>query len=348
YMSAGKPVVATDLPELGPYRALFYPASTAEEFVHQLEAALAERDPARVEARKAMARQNTWDARARALDEHIRQLYSRAAIVIVSYHNLDYLRLCLESIWARTEYPNYEVIVVDNASPAEVREYLQQCQSVQPRLRVILNPENLGFARANNLGLQEARARACEYVALLNNDTVVTRGWLSGLVRHLQHDPALGMVGPATNWASNEARVAVDYQTLDGLEPFAEQYTEARPGMAQDVRTLDLFCAALRVSVVDEVGPLDEGFGLGMFEDDDYALRLRRAGYRLACVRDVFIHHWGWASFGRLDQAEYDRLFEANRRRFETKWGERWERPPLNLGLREKPESPFQVNHERR
>ena len=276
-----------------------------------------------------MAQANTWEARAIAFDRHLRQLYARAAIVIVSYHNLDYLRLCLESIWAKTNYPNYEVVVVDNASSAEVVNYLQQSTINQPRLRVIYNAANVGFAAANNQGL--AAAEACDYVVLLNNDTVVIGGWLSKLIWHLEHNPTIGMVSPMTNWASNEAKITTDYQRLTGLEPFASHYTASRAHRLREVRTLDMFCVALRRTVMDQIGPLDEGYGQGMFEDDDYALRLRRAGYRLACAEDVFIHHWGWASFGQMDQAEYDHLFETNRLRFENKWGETWQRPPLNL-----------------
>lgn len=74
YLSAGKPVVATALPELEPYRALFYPASTAADFVQQLEAALAEHDPSLVQARRAAAQANTWDARVAVLDAQVRQL----------------------------------------------------------------------------------------------------------------------------------------------------------------------------------------------------------------------------------------------------------------------------------
>jgi GT2 family glycosyltransferase len=62
-----------------------------------------------------------------------------------------------------------------------------------------------------------------------------------------------------------------------------------------------------------------------MFEDDDFSLRVRKAGYRVVCAEDIFIHHWGKASFGKLDDSDYDRLFEENRRKFEEKWGQPWQ-----------------------
>jgi hypothetical protein len=77
--------------------------------------------------------------------------------------------------------------------------------------------------------------------------------------------------------------------------------------------------------VYEEIGPLDEHFGIGLVEDDDYSVRLLSAGYRLALAEDVFVHHFGEASFGRLfADGEYGRLSSENRRRFEDKWEIPW------------------------
>jgi GT2 family glycosyltransferase len=136
------------------------------------------------------------------------------AIVIVSYNNLHYLKLCLESLWQKTNYPNFEVIVVDNGSDPDVIQFLQSAAVNEPRLRLILNGQNLGFARANNLGL--SAAGKCEYLVLLNDDTVVTEGWLTKMIRYLE-DPRIGLVGPVTNWAGNEAKIDVEYDAGDVL-----------------------------------------------------------------------------------------------------------------------------------
>ena len=86
-----------------------------------------------------------------------------------------------------------------------------------------------------------------------------------------------------------------------------------------------MFCAAMRRDVVERVGVLDEQFEIGMFEDDDYARRVRAASYRIVCTDDVFVHHFGQGSLGELCvSGEYDRVLEANRRRFEQKWGVAW------------------------
>ena len=331
YLSAGKPVVATALPELTPQAGLFYPANDEAEFVAQLEAAVAERDPHLPAARAAFARDNTWEARVAQFEDAVGQLYGEAAIIIVSYDNCQYLQLCLESLWAKTGYPRYRVIVVDNGSGPEVADYLRAEQQRQPRLTVQFNSANLGFARANNIGL--SLAADCQYVVLLNDDTIVTPGWLPRLLKHLDDDATLGMVGPLTNWASDAAKISPGYESIDRLDEFAAELGQAQAGRLDATPRLDMFCVAARREVIDQIGPLDESYGLGMFEDDDYALRLGQAGYRLGLAGDVYIHHWGWTSFGKLTQAEYDRVFEKNRHYYEQKWRRQWQRPALKVNL---------------
>ena len=321
YLSAGKPVVAVELRELTPFGEYFYPVRQREDFVHQIEAALAEDSPARREARIAFARQNTWLDRYHWLETAIQGLFGKAVIVVVSYNCADCLRLCLESIWQKTTYPNFEVLVVDNNSEPEVQEYLRVVAEREPRLKVIFNRENVGFPRANNIGIEAAGD--CDYLVLLNNDTVVTSGWLSTLIHHLDRSQ-VELVGPVTNWAGNEARIEVDYDTLDGMDSFAERHTREHEGEFFDIPVLAMYCIVMRRALVAGIGLLDERFGMGMFEDDDFAKRVRKAGGRVICVEDVFVHHWGRASFGALDQKIYDRLFEENRRKYEEKWQEPW------------------------
>jgi GT2 family glycosyltransferase len=250
-----------------------------------------------------------------------------ASIVIVSYNNLVFTRMCLETVLATTRDADAEVLMVDNGSRDGTHTYLAAMAERFPALRLLLNDSNRGFVRAANQGFDAAHGRV---LVLLNNDTVVPTGWLSGLVRHLD-DHSVGLVGPLTNAAGNEARVSVPYDTYGGLLDYAAELS-SRPRRAVDIPVLTMFCVALRREVYARLGSLDEQFELGMFEDDDYAERLREAGLRVVCAQDVFVHHFGEASFGKLvPTGEYGDIFRANQRRFAAKWGKPWtphERPP--------------------
>ena len=248
-------------------------------------------------------------------------LYGVATIIVLTWDNLDFTRRCLDSVLADQTYPNFQVVVVDNASSDGTVEYLRELSGRESRVHVIFNDTNLGFAAGNNLGLRQAKAS--EFVVLLNNDTVVPRGWLARLLRHARK-PEVGLVGPVTNWTGNEARIEVSYSDLKDMEPFARSYIAAHPGQVFDIRVLAMFCVAMRRSIVDTVGLLDERYERGNFEDDDYARQVRQAGYRVICAEDVFVHHQGMASFSKLDEAEYKGLFELNKKRYEEKWGGPW------------------------
>ena len=239
-----------------------------------------------------------------------------ASIVIVTFNNLAVTRLCLASVFAHTE--NAEFILVDNASADGTPAFLRECASHDPRVRVILNDANLGFAQANNLGISAARG---ETIVLLNNDTIVPPGWLPRLTAHLVD--GVGAVGPVTNRIGNEAEVETSYATYG--EFLAEAAARAAQRQAFDIPTLTMFCLALRRVTVEKIGPLDERFTIGMLEDDDYSERIRAAGLRLVCAEDVLVHHFGQASFGALVvSGEYARLLAENQRRFAEKWGREW------------------------
>src|SRR5262249_37044714 len=199
--------------------------------------------------------------------------------------------------------------------------YLQELAALQQNLRLILNDQNHGFARANNQGIQSATG---DYLVLLNNDTVVSPGWLSRLLMHLKN-PEVALVGPVTNFVGNEAKVQVTYESWIEMEDFARRFTWESDRLIADIHMLAMFCVVMRREVFDRIGPLDEQFGIGMFEDDDYSLRVRKAGLRVVCAADVFIHHFGQAAFGKLiESGEYDDLFNENRRKYEAKWQTRW------------------------
>lgn len=319
-LASGRPLVSVPLPEMQALAPFVRLAATVQEFEREIDAALKENGNELRSQRKQFARENTWDNRVDVLSAEIPRLFPRAAVVIITINNLELNRQCLEALYEQTEWPNLEVIVVDNGSTDGTVDYLKQAALCHSNLVLILNSKNLGFAPAANAGLARA---AGDFLVLLNNDTVITRGLISNLVRHLWSNPELGIVGPVTNEIGNEARVEAGYETLEDMPRWALDYTRQVSDPFIWPRVLAMFCVAMRKAVFQEVGPLDERFEVGMFEDDDYSRRVWMHGYGIACARDCFVHHIGRASFKLMDEAQYLEVFNKNRNAFEQKWG-RW------------------------
>ena len=318
YLSAGKPVVAVRLPELEPISDLVYLAQTREEFKKCLYQALEEAPDTRLEERQAYARENTWEKRAELLEEELEKLFPLVSVIVLTYGHLDMTKTCLSSLDQLTDYPNWELIVVDNAStdgtPGFLREYAHERENVT----LVLNDENLGFSAGNNRG---ATAAAGDYLVFLNNDTYVTQGWIGDLLAHFRDSPQLGVLGPVTNNIGNEARIQIQYSDMQTMAQAARDYTESHRGQRIPLRSAAFFCVMIPRAVWEEIGELDEGYEVGFFEDDDYANRVRKARYDISCAEDVFVHHHLSASFSALGELEKQRLFEKNRAYYESKWG---------------------------
>ena len=238
----------------------------------------------------------------------------RVSIVVVTFNNLVFNRLCLESVLANTVEERYEIVVVDNGSQDGTVDYLSELAQLNTHVRVLLNDKNVGFAVAANQGLAAASG---EILLLLNNDTIVPPHWLTRLLKGLE-DPDVGMVGPVTNRCGNEAQIDVSYSTYGDYLQCTKERARLHRGEAQEIRMLTMFCVALRREVLEHIGLLDERFSIGLFEDEDYSMRLRSAGYKLLCLEDVLVHHFGQATIGKLAvTGDYGKLFRSNRRKFE-------------------------------
>jgi GT2 family glycosyltransferase len=243
-----------------------------------------------------------------------------ASLIILCCNQFAYTRECLESVLQYTRQP-YELIVVDNASTDETPAYLEELKgrSGPARVVVIRNDSNLGFAKGCNQGLEQARG---QYLVLLNNDTVVTAGWLDGLVAWSVHKwPKVGLVGPMTSWAPPPQQIPTDYRTPAELQAFAVRRRQEFAGQATKVQRLIGFCMLFRRDVWERLGKLDEDFGIGFFEDDDLSVRAREAGFHLVMALDVFIHHYGNRTFQGLGIDARAQL-EANFEKFRAKWGD--------------------------
>ncbi len=235
------------------------------------------------------------------------------SIIILTRNNLEYTQKCLESIRKYTPEA-HEVIVVDNGSTDGTVEYLES----QSDVKLVKNGFNLGFALGNNRGLLEAGGN---YVIFLNNDVVVTEGWLRKLIACAESDPSVGIVGPRSNYVAGHQLVKnVPYgEDMEAMQEFARSWSEENSGNWEEVLRVIGFCMLVKREVIEKIGGFDPQFGLGNFEDDDFCIRARIAGFRIKIAHDVFVHHFGSKTF-QSEQIDYRELMLSNWEKFKRKW----------------------------
>jgi len=325
-----------------------------------------------------------------------------ASVIVPCWNQLEFTRQCTAALMRCTRSP-WELIVVNNGSTDGTNDYLAGVQDASAvPVTVIANSTNLGFPAAINQGLKYARG---EYLVLLNNDAVVTEGWLEQLVAlttvrtgsekalagngtssaetitpehrfargigasgSAETSPTsasalgasgsaetsppgppspptsrgdlsprgrgggesclgrvargIGLVGPMSNYAPPPQLIEdVPYRDLDEMRAFAERWREEHRGQWFTVPKLSGFCLLMKRAVYEAIGGLDEQFGPGLFDDDDLAIRTRRAGFELAVAHDLFIHHFGSRTFAG-NGVNTERLLSENEQRFTAKWGQ--------------------------
>lgn len=229
---------------------------------------------------------------------------------------LEYTKLLVPSLLKNTR-PPFELIFLDIGSLDGTAEYLAGVATVHSLIRVeiVRTPTDLGIKEACQAALASVKG---EFLVLLNNDTVVPHGWLNQLLGLLGMSPAIGMVGPMSNYAATGQLVeAVPYRVgprkhgrLEGrqgtsdvfvdteaVEGFAKQFRESNRGKWMETDRLGGFCLGLKREVLLKMGPLDPWSDLSLFDTDILSSKARQAGYTLAVCRDLFVHHFGTRTF---------------------------------------------------
>ncbi|OMC77570.1 hypothetical protein BK125_13670 [Paenibacillus odorifer] len=235
------------------------------------------------------------------------------SIIILAYNQLEYTKMCIESIREYTDLNSYELIVIDNNSSDGTRDWLR----IQSDIKLIENDSNLGFPKGCNQGIEISTG---DNILLLNNDTIVTYNWLDNLLVALNGDPSVGAVSCVTNNCSYAQSVPYSYANIEEMHEFSKNFNTNNLGEYNERIKLIGFCYLIKKSVINEIGMLDEQFSPGNFEDDDFSLRIRKAGYRLLLCKDTFIHHFGSVSFIE-EKEKYAKLLNRNAVLFEKKWG---------------------------
>lgn len=234
-------------------------------------------------------------------------------IAILTWNGWAQTRQCIASIKARTSIP-YKILVIDNGSTDETISELRADEEILH----IENSHNLGFARGFNIGLH---CIDTPYFAICNNDLVVTDGWLGAMKYHIEEDEKLVCVGPMSNHVSGPQLVqSCQYNDEASLAEFALRRTRAAQNPLLYFQRIVFFCTLFKTGVLTACGLLDERYEYGNFEDDDYCMRIAKAGLLSAIDTSVFIHHYQGTTF-RENNLDYGRITEENKAKFLKKWG---------------------------
>ncbi len=289
YISSGKPVVASDLPELHPYSDIVYLSHNKEEFLNNIEKALVEKDENIIKKRIETAKNNDWEHRVDNLEKYTLEGFPKVSIIIINNNNARNLEYCIKNILENTAYPNYEILIVDNASTDNSRDYLIALESKFDFIKVIYNDKNLGFIKANNIGIKEASG---EYLVLLSPEAVVPKGWINTMMKYLK-DESIGMIGPTTNIKGNQTATNIAYNYYEEYLDFSEKVLYDNFYKYNDINELSLFCTMFRKEVVEKVGLIPdekEETVYNKFEEYDYSIKIKNSGLRLICCKDLYVH----------------------------------------------------------
>lgn len=244
------------------------------------------------------------------------------SIVIPCFNQLSYTRLCVESILDHTP-DRHELVFVNNGSTDGTQAYLEALARQHPNVKILSNPENRGFAAACNQGIAAADG---DFILLLNNDVVVTSGWLTKMLAATAIDDRIGLIGPRSNYVAGPQIVdKVPYGTnLATMQRFASEFALRQAGEGHEADFAIGFCLLIKRSVIARIGGLDPRYGLGNYEDTDFCLRARVAGFRIWICDDVFVHHFGSRTFHGAG-INFRRLMKENEAKFRAKWGISWD-----------------------
>ncbi len=214
----------------------------------------------------------------------------KVGIILLNYCNYNLTIDCIKSIRQST-YQNYEIIVVDNNSPDHSGENLSQLEGI----RFLQMEENLGFAAGNNRGIEVALSDGCEYVMLLNNDTVIDPNMIETLVSRADSNT---VVVPKMYYFDVEGRKDIlwyaggilKYKSSDGIHIGGRQEDSKQYSVEREVTFATGCCMMIHRTILEKVGLLREEYFM-YCEDTDYSIRLNKSNVRILYVPNAKLWH---------------------------------------------------------
>lgn len=254
---------------------------------------------------------NTYRVRRNIIGEPL------VSILIPFRDRADLLKTCIESVVAKTSYRNFEIIGIDNGSREAATLCLMQAlkQQHSEMIRFLHHDEPFNYSELNNLAAESA---AGEHLLLLNNDTeVITEDWLEAMLEHSQR-PEVGVVGARLLFANNTVQHAGVIMGLGGIAGYSHLHTPARQQgyfgrarLPQNLSAVTFACAMTRREVYRQLGGLNAKELAVAFNDVDYCLRAREAGYLIVYTPYATLRHHESSSRGSESSADKRARFAA-------------------------------------
>ena len=248
----------------------------------------------------------------------------KVSVLIPTQEHFEDLSLCLESLFDRTTYPDFEVILIENGSFSDrIFRYYEIIHKKWPQLRVVQWDKGFNYSSIVNYGASFASG---EYLLTLNNDTeILTPDWIEALLTYAQRED-VGAVGARLLYPDGTIQHAGLVPGVNRIPVHIDRFLDASaPGprgrllYARDVLAVTGACVMTRRSLWEHLGGLDETFEV-TFNDADYCMRLRRAGYRTVCTPFAVLRHAESKSRGRDDAPKAVKRFAGETRRFLLRW----------------------------
>ncbi len=233
-------------------------------------------------------------------------------IIILTLNQPDVLRPCVESVLKHTKIPSH-LIIVNNGGGENIRDY---CAALTPTEYVTFKfydfPENIGFVRGNNKAAEDGDSH---YVCLLNNDCIVTPGWLERMIDLAEKNPRFAAVNPQCNTLITQK--AAESFSLEERSRYFEQFK----GNYYVLGSAIGFCMLVPRRIIKEIGLFNEEIDTAYFEDSDFSYRAREAGYECVVAADAYVYHQPFGKASSISMTRRQALIAKNRKWFENKWG---------------------------
>lgn len=249
----------------------------------------------------------------------------RVTLVVPTRDKVELLRMCVESILEKTDYDNFEILVVDNGSVEEATLGYFASLEGNPRVRVLPYPHPFNYSAINNFAVAHTDA---DIVGLVNNDIeAIGPGWLTEMVSHAIR-PGVGCVGAMLYYPNDTVQHAGVITGFGGVAGHAHHGLNrgnmgyfGRLALAQDYTCVTAACLLVRRSIYEEVKGLDEGLKVA-FNDVDFCLRVKAAGYRNVWTPFAELYHHESASRGLEDTPEKLARFQNEVNFMTARWGD--------------------------